>query len=126
MGDLFADARDVEARWRPLSEAESDVADQLLQDASDMIRERWPDIESRVASGGIAPESLTRIVAQMVKRAMINVDSEGLVSQSQGAGPFSLNQTYANPTGNLYLASADVALLDGLGWTPRVRTAWLA
>jgi hypothetical protein len=125
MADPFATHTDVEARWRPLSDAEDAVADQLATDASDMIRERWPDIDQRVTSGAIAAETLTRIVAQMVKRAMLNGDSEGLESRAQAAGPFSVSDKFANPNGNLYLTTADITLLDGLGWTSRSRVGWL-
>lgn len=126
MADPFATHTDVEARWRPLSAAEDAVADLLAQDASDMIRERWADIDQRITSGAIAADTLTRIVAQMVKRAMINGDSEGLESRAQTAGPFSVSDKFSNPNGNLYLSAADITLLDGLGWTSRSRVGWLA
>lgn len=126
MGTPFATYRDVEPRWRPLSEAERSLADQLTDDASAMIRDRWPDADARVTSGALSATTLTRIVALMAKRAMIGGDAEGLESQQQAAGPFSVNQTYANPNGNLYFTASDVTLLDGTGFLPRSRVGWLA
>lgn len=122
----FAGYMDVEARWRPLSTAEQDVADQLAADASAMLRERWPDVDARVTAGTLTAASLTRIVAMAVKRAMLVGDAEGLESQQQAAGPFSVSATYSNPNANLYFTAADVLLLDGLGYVPRSRVGWLA
>lgn len=126
MADPFADFTDVQARWRPLSMEESVIADQLCIDASTMIRERWSDVDDRVAAGTLLPESLARIVALMVKRAMISGDAEGLESRQQAAGPFSVSDKFSNPNGNLYFTAADLLVLDGAGFTPRVRIGWLA
>jgi len=113
MADPFATAVDVAARWRPLDSAESAVADLLCADASDMIRSRWPDVDSRIAAGTLSALSLTRVVAGMVKRAMIVGDSEGLESRQQTAGPFSVSDKFSNPNGNLYFNSEDLRLLEG-------------
>ncbi len=110
----FATAQDVEDRWRTLTPEETAVADVLIVDASDIIRTRWPDVDARVASSGaLTAGSLLRVVANMVKRAMINAGTEGLESRSQGAGPFSVSDKFANPNANLYLTSEDIRLLGG-------------
>lgn len=126
MADPFATHTDVEARWRPLSDAEDAVADILAIDASDMVRERWSNVDDRIAAGTLTADALTRIVAQMVKRAMIAGDALGLESRSQAVGPFSVSDKFSNPNGNLYLTSADVAYLDGAGYASKVRMGWLA
>lgn len=126
MGDPFATHTDVESRWRPLTDAEDAIADQLAIDASEMIRERWSDVDDRVTAGSLAADTLTRIVAQMVKRAMISADAEGLDSRSETVGPFAVSQKYANPNGNLYFSANDIATLDGTGFTSRSRVGWLA
>lgn len=114
MADMpFADASDVEVRWRPLSPTEMDTAEQLAADASDMIRDRWPDVDERIAAGTLRESSVVRVVAGMVKRAMLNPGSEGVASQSQATGPFSVTNQYANPMANLYLNAEDVRLFDG-------------
>lgn len=113
MADPFATAEDVAARWRTLTSDEQAIADQLCIDASNMIREQWPDVDARVAAGTLMAETLERIVANMVKRAMLVGDAEGLASQQQAAGPFSINNQFANPNGNLYFTAAEIQTLNG-------------
>lgn len=126
MADPFATYADVEARWRTLSDAERAAADVLAADASGMIRDRWSDVDARIANGALSSESVTRVVAFMVKRAMINADSEGLESRSQTAGPFSVSDKYANPTGNLFFSAADLLVFEPEGYAPTARMGWLA
>ncbi len=109
----FATATDVADRWRTLTSDEATIADTLAADASDMIRTRWPDVDDRIASGLLTELSLVRVVATMVKRAMIVGDREGLESRSQGAGPFNVSDKFANPNANLYFTAEDVRLFDG-------------
>jgi hypothetical protein len=109
----FATSDDVESRWRPLTDDEKAIANTLLDDASDMIRTRWADVDDRISAGSLTEDSVLRVVAGMVKRAMINGATEGVDSMAQGAGPFSQNLKYSNPNGNLYLTREDIRLLDG-------------
>lgn len=109
----FATATDVADRWRTLTSTEALIADTLAFDASDMIRSRWPDVDARIAAGTLSAASLTRVVASMVKRAMIVGDSEGLESRAQTAGPFSVSDKFTNPNANLYFTAEDVRLLGG-------------
>ena len=109
----FATATDVAARWRTLTSQETDRANVLAADASDMIRSRWPDVDERVAAGTLSELSLTRVVANMVKRAMIVGNNEGLESHSEGAGPFNYSDKFTNPNANLYFTAEDVRLLTG-------------
>lgn len=126
MPEPFADHTDVEARWRPLSETEDAIADQLAIDASDMIRERWADIDDRITAETVSADSVTRVVATMVKRAMINADAEGLESRQQTAGPFSVNDKYANPTGNLYFTANELLVFEPEGYNRKSLVGWLA
>ena len=109
----FATATDVAVRWRTLSPDEQNRANTLAADASDMIRTRWPEVDDRVAAGALTELSLTRIVANMVKRAMIVGDGEGLKSRSESSGPFGHTDEFTNPNANLYFTAEDVRLLDG-------------
>lgn len=108
----FATAQDVAERWRALTPDEEQVAMRLIVDACDMIRSRWPDVDDRLAAGRLTALSLQRVVAQMVKRAMIVSGSEGVENRSQVVGPFQMAEKYANPNANLYLTREDVRLLD--------------
>lgn len=121
----FATYEDVEARWRPLSTAEQGVADLLAEDASAMIRERWPDVDDRISAGSLAESSVIRIVANMVKRAMISPAAAGVEQHSETAGPFSISDKYSNPLGNLYFSADDIRFFDG-AYTTAVRMGWLA
>lgn len=122
----FATVEDVEARWRSLSSDERSIADVLLDDASDIIRVRWPEMDARVLSGGISTQTLVRITAGMVRRAMMNRDVEGITQMQETTGPFSNGATYTNPNNNLYLSADDIRALDTDGFSPRVRMGWLA
>ena len=122
----YADVIDVEARWRPLSSAESQVAETLLDDASDMIRVRWPDMDARLQDGGVQQTTLVRVVSGMVRRAMMNRDVEGVTQMQQTTGPFSDGATFANPNNNLYLTADDIRALDVAGFSSRSRMGWLA
>lgn len=122
----FATAFDVAARWRPLTDTEQAVADVLIGDASAMVRSRWPDVDQRVESGALAEADVLRVVAAMVKRAMINGPVEGVEQQSQAAGPFSLSQRFTNPNANLYFTAEDLRLFDPEGARTRAVVGWLA
>jgi hypothetical protein len=108
----FANTLDVAARWRPLTSAEESVAEALLVDASLVIRARFPGIDGQIDSGQVDSNAVVSVVAGMVKRAMI-APADGVTQQSEGTGPFSHSQTYANPLGNVFLTAADVTLIMG-------------
>jgi hypothetical protein len=55
---------------------------------------------------------VTIVVANMVKRALINPD-EGVTQESQSVGPYSHSQSYANPLRNLFLTDSDRLLIAG-------------
>lgn len=101
----FADADELASRWRPLTTAEEEIATVLLGDASQMIL----DEDTRgIYADATDPASLTlkRIVCAMAKRAML-AGGDSVASTQQTAGPYSVTQTYSNPTGDLYLTAAE-------------------
>lgn len=116
MGDPFADNTDVAVRWRPLNTNEQAQADALCQDASAVIRARFPGIDSQVVGGTVDGDVLIMVVAGMVKRAMIG-GADGVTSQTEALpGGFSRGQTFANPLGNVFLTAADLVAI--LGYQP--------
>lgn len=125
MADPFATADDVAARWRTLLPAEETIANTLCVDASDMIRTRWSDVDDRIAAGTLAATSVTRVVANMVKRAMIVGDNEGLESRAETAGPFSHSDKFANPNANLYFTADDLRLFEPEEYAKRAVVGWL-
>lgn len=115
MAEPFATHEHLEARWPSFPYQQQDYADQLLIDASNMIRDRWPDVDTRIAAGTLLAESLERVVCNMVKTAMLNPESEGLESQGITTGPFGIDRKFSNPTGSLYFTAEMIRLLDGYG-----------
>jgi hypothetical protein len=115
MSEPFANEDDVVARFRPLTAAEEEIVGALLSDASTRIRARFPGIDAQAAAGTIDPDVLTMITANMVKRALINPE-DGVSQESQGAGPYSHSQTFANPMRNLFLTADDITTI--LGYQP--------
>ncbi len=107
----YATSAELSARWRALSQAETQTAEVLLDDASQMVRERVPDADDRIEAGTVARKTVSRIVCAMVKRAMIGGGGDSVASQGQTAGPFALTQSFANPMGNLYLGKDDLIAL---------------
>lgn len=112
MGSPFADNTDVSIRWRTLSTSEQQQADALCSDASAVIRARFPGIDSQVTGGTVDADTLTMVVAGMVKRAMLG-GADGVTSASLTVGPFAQAQTYANPLGNVFLTAQDMVLIVG-------------
>lgn len=114
--ESFANAEDLERRWRALSDIEKTRAETLLLDASVILA-------TMCAKSGITidPEdelqahTVKAITCEMVKRAMLSpVDQAPLSNFSQTAGSFSESGTYVNPTGDLYLTKSEQKRL-GIG-----------
>lgn len=117
----YATPGELAARWRSLSGSETELAGTLLDDASQIIRERVPDIEAQLIAGTVDRRTVTRIVCSMVKRAMVGGGADAVTQQAQTVGPFAVSQSFANPLGNLYLGKDDLAAL-GLGRSGRAFT----
>lgn len=106
----FATSGDVADRWRPLTPAEETVAETLVIDASALLRQRFPGIDGQVDA-----DILTMVVAGMVKRALI-APLDGVSQTSEGTGPYSHSESFANPMRNVFLTAADEVLI--LGYQP--------
>lgn len=103
----FADANDLQDRWRPLSADEVARATVLLGDASQLILDE-DRLDTLATLTDPASQTLVRIVCDVVKRAMQNpIDTAAVTSMQQTMGPFGLQATYSNPTGDLYLTKAE-------------------
>lgn len=111
----YASPEDLEDRWRPLATAqERRLAATLLAAASRKIRARPWNVDGRIETGELDPESVTDVVCFMVKRAMLpGGGAEGVTQESQTAGPYQTSVTYGNPMGNLYFSADDLTVLSG-------------
>lgn len=106
----YATAGDLEARWRPLSPAETTIAETLLQDAAVRIDAACPPGDDPLIGDDLARRII--VSCEMVKRAMPgDPGMHGVTSYMDGSGPFQEQRNFANPQGNLYLTKADLRLL---------------
>lgn len=114
----YADASDLEVRWRTLTTDEQERAEALLDDASAML-----DAYVTVDETDEQQMKLLKIVVcNMVERAMsTGGDIFGVTQQSMTAGPYAQTFNYANPTGDLYITKSEKRLL-GISGTGKGRT----
>jgi hypothetical protein len=116
----FATVADLEKRWHPLTPLDQERATVLLEDASIRLVELCRQAGIDVSESGDRFLALARtVVCDMVKRVMAApVDMPALTSLQTGAGPYQEMQSFANPSGDMYLTAAEKKLL-GIG--PRMR-----
>lgn len=65
---------DVEARWRPLSDAESDTASTLIDDAVLLIDVYRPNLAAAVTAGSVPERIVVMTVVEAVIRVLANPD----------------------------------------------------
>ncbi len=105
----FATLEDLANRGRPTSEDDKTHVETLLSDASQMLIDEMPRAVARAN-----PETLKRIVCEMVKEAVDTGDSmPGAESTQFGVGPFQQSYKWANPTGALFIKKAHRRALRG-------------
>lgn len=115
--ESFATTKELEARWRPLTEAESKRAETLLADASVKIALECEKAGvaykfETAEEDALMKANLSMVACEMVKRAMLSsVDQAPVTQQGITVGPFNGSLTFANPTGDLYLTKAEMRSL---------------
>jgi hypothetical protein len=63
----FASAADITNAWRPLNPQEATRAGYWLEVASRRVRNRWPDVDARIATGGdLKPFDVRDVVVALV------------------------------------------------------------
>lgn len=115
---VFATIDDINARRAtPLTGTAATMATTKASDASAIIQSELSaagiDWSTRWANGEAYAALLTATTCAMVERAIMSV-LPGVKSRQQSAGPYSFTDTMANPTGDLYLTSAERKAL-GIG-----------
>jgi hypothetical protein len=99
----LASTDDVGNVWRPVADSEISRVEWLISVASSKLRQQCPfDIDARIAlyasdpkaPTALDPLTVASVVATIVKRFLVN--QGGVVSQSEGAGPFSTSQTFVS------------------------------
>lgn len=102
----FATHEELESRWHRLTDAERSQADELLEDASEIIRNhvaRYPETQDP-AWRTTHRRGLQLVACQMVRTAMEQqvAGLPGAVTQaSETAGPFTSSYSWASPDGYL-------------------------
>lgn len=111
----FSTLEDFKLHWAALPADKDLEATQKIKEASIKIRGQFPDIDTRLADGRIALETVQLVVHEMVKRALDSPAGDELagVQQATGqTGPFTTTLQYTNPDGNLYLSRDDRRMLS--------------
>lgn len=103
----LATAGEVQEVFRPLNDAEHTLVRGLLRHASRRVRRRWPDVDTRLASGDLTAGDAAEAVVNMVLRVLRN--PAGL--RSETVGPFTRAFDPALAAGQLRLTDAEVELL---------------
>lgn len=104
----YATVDDLEARWRPLSTAEQDRAEVLLDDAAVYLSALVTVDDSDQEQADV----LKVVSCSMVQRVMSSdVDTFGVSQASMTAGSYTQSMTFANPSGDFYLTAMEKRLL---------------
>jgi len=101
----WATPGDLEARWRPLTDAERARVSMLIEDAQSLVMDECPNWQTTSSGTRI------RVICAIVKRAMAAPFADdgltGISAATETTGPFSQQLTFANPSGDLYLTKAE-------------------
>lgn len=112
-GTSYATVEELEAYWRPLTEAEQARANTLIAIASARLRvyasrkgvaldDKFDDDEDYAAT-------VKWVVMEAVKRAIATpVDTPPVDNYSQSAGPYSENYRFTNPSGDLWFKKSEL------------------
>ncbi|MEU0078563.1 hypothetical protein ABZY58_11755 [Micromonospora tulbaghiae] len=115
----LATAEQVIKVHRPVSPAEEQVITARLAQASRMLRDRFPDLDARIAAGTLDPATAADAAVGMVLR-LVRVPG-GL--KSQATGPFRRDFVVDGEaaTAQLAVTAAEVAMLTPCTGRPRRR-----
>jgi hypothetical protein len=118
----FATPGDVEAIWRPLTDAETSIVLARIELASDIVRAEVPDVDDRITAGSLLASTVRAVVVEMVRRVMVNPDGDSSVTEQ--TGPFSTTRTRSRAVaaGEMYLTARELARLAGRRATQRAFT----
>lgn len=100
---------DLEARFRPLDDAEKVNAQAWLDDAWEELLVRVPDLEARIADGRTSSGMARRVAAAMVVRVLRNPDA----IRQWSVDDASFTRDHLVSSGLLFVSADEVALLTG-------------
>lgn len=119
---------DIEARWRPLSGAEYDVAATLLDDAMVKVNARRPTLQQAFDDGLVPIQVIKDVLVDMVQRVLRNPDviraqnisSDGSIGLTYGMGEDTVRANMRLQVTEDHLASLDAALRAAAALASRV------
>lgn len=112
----FATATDVEQRWRPLTDEETDTVTVDLADASAILRLPIPDIDARIAADatGNLASAAKRVVVDAVLRLRRNPHGAKRIQEQIGDKAYTLD--LGDQRSGLFVADDELGpLLPGGG-----------
>lgn len=117
---MWATTDDLAAWWRPLTDAEEEIAETRIKGVEAYIEVLSPGVQGRIDSGALDIDAVKYVVCQVVKRTMDTPDAMSGVNQmNTTAGPFSQQYGFSNPNSDLYFTKQEKRIL-GIG----VARAW--
>lgn len=96
------------ARWRPLTSAETVVAQSLLDDAWTILQARVPGLAARLDAATLDPELVVAVESAMVLRVLRNPDGK----RQESIDDYSWTRDNAVSAGLLYLGDDELTLLS--------------
>lgn len=115
----YATLGEYEEIYGALSAVRGSVCNHLLKRASQMIRDRYRDVDLRIADGTLPANAVAVAVMNMTARVMRNPGGV----RGESIGPFSRTYDTEIASGLLQFTDSEAALLvpTGSSGTPRVR-----
>ncbi len=119
---------DVEARWRPLSAAETDVAFTLIEDAILKLNAQRPRVQGLVDAGVIPERLVVEAICDAVQRVLRNPDllrAQNITGDGGVGITYGLGEDTNHALPRLRFSEDDLAVLDRAlaaipGATPKV------
>ena len=108
---LYANPSDIAARWIGYrAEDHEALAITLIGDAESQLLDRVPQLPQRIANGVVFEQTVTSVVADIVKRVLRN--PEGYRSEADGDYNYAYAPGAYTP-GEIVITAGDIARLSG-------------
>ena len=116
MGELYATKSDIIALWRPMTQAESDRADELLPVVCSSLREEarkvGKDLDAMIAEDDDLAEVAKSVTVDVVARTLMTSTNHEPMSQfAESALGYSSSGTFLVPGGGLFIKRSELARL---------------
>lgn len=128
MADPLTDPATVAGMWRPLTPAETPIAQNLIEVASAIIRRSFPLIDQWVTAGTLDPVIAGYVITEMIKAAVeAGSRPAAAKSMSESIGPYAESVTFDNSAASRLIFTDDLAALIAppTGASTKVRTLTL-